>query len=156
MDKKLQKIFFLMILLLLSLTACQSQKKEAKDLSGIPVDTEKTESVSIYYGSICYSFFDENKETIAKVADLFHGFALKEVPDGVLDSATTFQIYFTNSSGQTAAINVDKKGIFYLPDKKKFYEVSDGIFHLEELEKIYEDSMSGGSLDKNQCLNPLR
>ena len=28
-------------------------------LSGIPIDTEKSEAVSIYYGSVCYSFFSE-------------------------------------------------------------------------------------------------
>ena len=154
MVNKIHRICFLLILLLLSLTACQSPKKEAKDLTGIPVDIEKTESVSIYYGSICYSFFDENKETIAKVADLFHGFSLKEVPDGALDASTTYQIYFSNTDGQTAAINVDESGMFYLADTKKFYEVSEGVFHLEKLEKIYQDSMTAGGLDKNQCLIP--
>ncbi len=154
MVNKIHRICFLLILLLLSLTACQSPKKEAKDLTGIPIDIEKTESVSIYYGSICYSFFDENKETIAKVADLFHGFSLKEVPDGALDAPTTYQIYFSNTDGQTAAINVDESGMFYLADTKKFYEVSEGVFHLEELEKIYQDSMTAGGLDKNQCLIP--
>jgi hypothetical protein len=154
MVNKIHRICFLLILLLLSLTACQSPKKETKNLTGIPVDIEKTESVSIYYGSICYSFFDENKETIAKVADLFHGFSLKEVPDGALDAPTTYQIYFSNTDGQTAAINVDESGMFYLADTKKFYEVSEGVFHLEELEKIYQDSMTAGGLDKNQCLIP--
>jgi hypothetical protein len=154
MVNKIHRICFLLILLLLSLTACQSPKKEAKNLTGIPVDIEKTESVSIYYGSICYSFFDENKETIAKVADLFHGFSLKEVPDGALDAPTTYQIYFSNTDGQTAAINVDESGMFYLADTKKFYEVSEGVFHLEELEKIYQNSMTAGGLDKNQCLIP--
>jgi len=154
MVNKIHRICFLLILLLFSLTACQSPKKEAKDLTGIPVDIEKTESVSIYYGSICYSFFDENKETIAKVADLFHGFSLKEVPDGALDAPTTYQIYFSNTDGQTAAINVDESGMFYLADTKIFYEVSEGVFHLEELEKIYQDSMTAGGLDKNQCLIP--
>ena len=154
MVNKIHRVCFLLILLLLSLTACQNTKKEAKDLTGIPVDIEKTESVSIYYGSICYSFFDENKETIAKVADLFHGFSLKEVPDGALDAPTTYQIYFSNTDGQTAAINVDESGMFYLADTKKFYEVSEGVFHLEELEKIYQDSMTAGGLDKNQCLIP--
>lgn len=154
MVNKIHRICFLLIILLLSLTACQSPKKETKNLTGIPVDIEKTESVSIYYGSICYSFFDENKETIAKVADLFHGFSLKEVPDGALDAPTTYQIYFSNTDGQTAAINVDESGMFYLADTKKFYEVSEGVFHLEELEKIYQDSMTAGGLDKNQCLIP--
>lgn len=154
MIKKIQRIFFLIILLILSLTACQSQKKEAKDLTGIPIDRSKTESVSIYYGSICYSFFDENKETIEKVADLFHGFSLEEVPDGALDSSTTYQIYFSNAQGQTGAINVDENSMFYLADTKKFYKVSEGVFHLEELEKIYQDSMNAGGFDKNQCLIP--
>ncbi|EXG88159.1 hypothetical protein K413DRAFT_5072 [Clostridium sp. ASBs410] len=154
MNRKIQRIFFLFIILTLSLTACQSQKKEAKNLSGIPIDTEKTESVSIYYGSICYSFYDESKETIERAADLFHGFSLEEVPDGALDSATTYQIYFSNTNGQTAAINVDENSMFYLADTKKFYKVSEGVFHLEELEKIYQDSMNAGGFDKNQCLIP--
>lgn len=154
MVKKIQRICFLLILLILTLTACQSPKKEGKDLTGIPIDIDKTESVSIYYGSICYSFFDESKETIAKVADLFHGFSLKEVSDGALDTPTTYQIYFSNTDGQTAAINVDENGMFYLADTKKFYEVSEGVFHLEELKKIYQDSMNAGGLDKNQCLIP--
>lgn len=154
MNRKIQRIFFLFVILILSLTACQSQKKEAKNLTGIPIDTEKTESVSIYYGSICYSFYDESKETIAKAADLFHGFSLEEVPDGALDSATTYQIYFSNTNGQTAAINVDENSMFYLADTKKFYKVSEGVFHLEELEKIYQDSMNAGGFDKNQCLVP--
>ncbi|WP_024294118.1 hypothetical protein [Lacrimispora indolis] len=153
MVRRIQKTIFLFILILLSLTSCQIQKKEtARDLTGIPVDTEKTESVSIYYGSICYSFYDENKETIATVADLFHGFSLKEVPDGALDIATTYQIYFSSSDGQTGAVNVDENGMFYLPDTKKYYQVADGAFHLEELEKIYQDSMNAGGLDKSQCL----
>lgn len=71
MIRKIQRIFFLFIILILSLTACQSQKKEAKGITGIPIDTEKTESVSIYYGSICYSFYDESRETIEMAADLF-------------------------------------------------------------------------------------
>ncbi len=154
MNRKIQRIFFLFIILTLSLTACQSQKKEAKNLTGIPIDTEKTESVSIYYGSICYSFYDESKETIERAADLFHGFSLEEVPDGALDSATTYQIYFSNTNGQTAAINVDENSMFYLADTKKFYKVSEGVFHLEELEKIYQDSMNAGGFDKNQCLIP--
>ncbi len=154
MNRKIQRIFFLFIILILSLTACQSQKKEAKNLTGIPIDTEKTESVSIYYGSICYSFYDESKETIERAADLFHGFSLEEVPDGALDSATTYQIYFSNTNGQTAAINVDENSMFYLADTKKFYKVSEGVFHLEELEKIYQDSMNAGGFDKNQCLIP--
>ncbi len=154
MIRKIQRIFFLFIILILSLTACQSQKKEAKNLTGIPIDTEITESVSIYYGSICYSFFDESRETIEKAADLFHGFSLEEVPDGALDSATTYQIYFSNTDGQTAAINVDENSMFYLADTKKFYKVSEGVFHLEELEKIYQDSMNAGGFDKNQCLIP--
>lgn len=154
MNRKIQRIFFLFVILILSLTACQSQKKEAKNLTGIPIDTEKTESVSIYYGSICYSFYDESKETIERAADLFHGFSLEEVPDGVLDSATTYQIYFSNTNGQTAAINVDENSMFYLADTKKFYKVSEGVFHPEELEKIYQDSMNAGGFDKNQCLIP--
>lgn len=154
MNRKIQRIFFLFVILILSLTACQSQKKEAKNLTGIPIDTEKTESVSIYYGSICYSFYDESKETIERAADLFHGFSLEEVPDGALDSATTYQIYFSNTNGQTAAINVDENSMFYLADTKKFYKVSEGVFHLEELEKIYQDSMNAGGFDKNQCLIP--
>ncbi len=154
MNRKIQRIFFLFIILTLSLTACQSQKKEAKNLTGIPIDTEKTESVSIYYGSICYSFYDESKETIERAAELFHGFSLEEVPDGALDSATTYQIYFSNTNGQTAAINVDENSMFYLADTKKFYKVSEGVFHLEELEKIYQDSMNAGGFDKNQCLIP--
>lgn len=154
MNRKIQRIFFLFIILILSLTACQSQKKEAKNLTCIPIDTEKTESISIYYGSICYSFYDESKETIERAADLFHGFSLEEVPDGALDSATTYQIYFSNTNGQTAAINVDENSMFYLADTKKFYKVSEGVFHLEELEKIYQDSMNAGGFDKNQCLIP--
>ncbi|ADL05581.1 hypothetical protein [Lacrimispora saccharolytica] len=153
MTKKIYRTFFLIILLLLSLTSCQSQKNEAsKDLTGIPVDISKTESVSIYYGSICYSFYDENKETISNVADLLRGFSLKEVPDGTLDSTTTYQIYFSNSKGQTGAVNVDEKGMFYLPDTKKYYQVDEGTFHLEELKKIYQDSMNAGGFDKSQCL----
>ncbi|SET88808.1 hypothetical protein [Lacrimispora sphenoides] len=154
MNRKIQRIFFLFVILILSLTACQSQKKEAKNLTGIPIDTEKTESVSIYYGSICYSFYDESKETIERTADLFHGFSLEEVSDGALDSATTYQIYFSNTNGQTAAINVDENSMFYLADTKKFYKVSEGVFHLEELKKIYQDSMNAGGFDKNQCLIP--
>ncbi|WP_312430840.1 hypothetical protein [Lacrimispora sp.] len=154
MIRKIQRICFLFIILTLSLTACQSQKKEAKNLTGIPIDTENTESVSIYYGSICYSFFDESKDTIERVADLFHGFSLEEVPDGALDMATTYQIYFSNTDGQTAAINVDENSMFYLADTKKFYKVFKGVFHLEELEKIYQDSMNAGGFDKNQCLIP--
>ncbi len=150
---RIQKTIFLFILILLSLTSCQIEKKEtSKNLEGIPVDIEKTESVSIYYGSICYSFYEEDKEIIAAIADLFHGFSLKEVPDGALDLAATYQIYFSNSEGQTGAVNVDENGMFYLPDTKKYYKAADGVFHLEELEKIYQDSMNAGSFDKSQCL----
>ncbi len=153
MAEMTRRMFFLITILLLILTACQSQKKNAdKDLSGIRIDTDKTESVSVYYGSICYSLYSEDKDTIQQAASLFHGFSLKEVPDGTLDSTTTYQIYFSNASNQVSAINVDKNGMFYLPDTRKYYQVSDGVFHLEELEKLYKDSMNADGFNKNQCL----
>uniref|UniRef100_UPI0006D1B34F hypothetical protein n=1 Tax=Clostridium sp. NkU-1 TaxID=1095009 RepID=UPI0006D1B34F len=134
--KNTQNFFSLLSCCCYPLPHARARKKEAaKELAGIPVDISKTESVSIYYGSICYSFYDENKETIARVADLFHGFSLKEAPDGSLDSATTYQIYFSSTDGQTGAVNVDETGMFYLPDTKKYYQVNEGTFHLEKLEK---------------------
>lgn len=149
MIKKTQKILFLILIFLLvtALPACQNP-------SGIPIDTDQAQSVSIYYGSICYSLYSEDAETIQKVASLFQGFSLKEVPDGALDLTTAYQIYFTSASEQICAINVDKNGMFYLPDTKQYYKIADGTFHLEELKKIYEDSMGPGTLDKNQCLIP--
>lgn len=153
MIKRISILISLAVILLTVLTGCQIQSTASdKNLPGIPIDTEKAESVSIYYGSICYSFYNEDKETIQQTASLFHGFSLKEIPNGTLDSATTYQIYFSNSSKQIAAINVDKNGMFYLPDTRKYYQVSDGTFHLEELEKLYEDSMNANGFNKNQCL----
>lgn len=150
------KIFFTLGFIVLTiLSGCHSKPAVLdQDLTGIPIDLEKTESVSIYYGSICYSLYMEDKETIQQAADLFHGFTLKEIPDGTLDSKTTYQIYFSNKTEQVAAINVDANGIFYLPDTRKFYQVSDGIFHLKDLEKLYQDSMNAESFDKNKCLIP--
>ncbi len=97
----------------------KARKKRQRTLPVFLLTQKKTESVSIYYGSICYSFYDESKETIERTADLFHGFSLEEVSDGALDSATTYQIYFSNTNGQTAAINVDENSMFYLADTKK-------------------------------------
>ena len=37
-------------------------------LSGIPVDAEKSEAVSIYYGSVCYSFFSEDTASISRAS----------------------------------------------------------------------------------------
>ena len=113
-------------------------------LSGIPIDTEKSEAVSIYYGSVCYSFFSEDKDRIKAVADLFTGFSLEEVPNGQLDEATTYQ--------QIAAINVDKSGMFYIPEEKKFYKVKAGTFRFDTLDEIYKDSMYADGFDENQCL----
>lgn len=121
-------------------------------LSGVPVDAEKSEAVSIYYGSVCYSFFSEDKDKIKEVAGLFTGFSLEEVPDGQLDEATTYQIYFSTDTEQIAAINVDKNGMFYIPEEKKFYKVKAGTFHFETLDKIYKDSMYADGFDENQCL----
>lgn len=120
--------------------------------SGIPVDTQKAEAVSIYYGSICYSYFSEDKAVIRKAADLFTGFSLEEVPNGQLDTDTTYQIYFSADTEQIAAINVDKNGMFYLPEDKKFYKVKDGVFHFDQLDKLYKDSMYADGFDENQCL----
>ena len=123
-------------------------------LSGIPVDAEKSEAVSIYYGSVCYSFFRCSilKLLDKEVADLFTGFSLEEVPNGQLDEATTYQIYFSTDTEQIAAINVDKNGIFYIPEEKKFYKVKAGTFHFETLDQIYKDSMYADGFDENQCL----
>ena len=121
-------------------------------LSGIAVDAEKSEAVSIYYGSVCYSFFSEDRDRIKEVADLFTGFSLEEVPNGQLDEATTYQIYFSTDTEQIAAINVDKNGIFYIPEEKKFYKVKAGTFHFETLDQIYKDSMYADGFDENQCL----
>lgn len=121
-------------------------------LSGIPIDTEKSEAVSIYYGSVCYSFFSEEKDRIKAVADLFTGFSLEEVPNGQLDEATTYQIYFSTDTEQIAAINVDKSGMFYIPEEKKFYKVKAGTFRFDTLDEIYKDSMYADGFDENQCL----
>ena len=121
-------------------------------LSGIPIDTEKSEAVSIYYGSVCYSFFSEDKGRIKAVADLFTGFSLEEVPNGQLDEATTYQIYFSADTEQIAAINVDKSGMFYIPEEKKFYKVKAGTFRFDTLDEIYKDSMYADGFDENQCL----
>lgn len=153
MAKKIRRILILFIISLAALTACQNKSADTgADLAGILINTEKAESVSIYYGSICYSLYSEDKETIRQTASLFHGFSLKEVPDGSLDSTTTYQVYFSNASEQVAAVNVDKNGMFYLPDTRKFYQVTDGTFQLDELEKLYQDSMNANGYDKNQCL----
>ena len=53
---------------------------------------------------------------------------------------------------QIAAINVDKNGIFYIPEEKKFYKVKAGTFHFETLDQIYKDSMYADGFDENQCL----
>lgn len=121
-------------------------------LSGIPVDTVKSEAVSIYYGSVCYSFFSEEKDRIKAVADLFTGFSLEEVPNGQLDEATTYQVYFSTDTEQIAAINVDKSGMFYIPEEKKFYKVKAGTFRFDTLDEIYKDSMYADGFDENQCL----
>lgn len=126
--------------------------KDGEKLSGIPVDAEQSEAVSIYYGSVCYSYFSEDKEKIQAVADLFTGFSLEEVPQGQLDEATTYQIYFSTDTEQIAAINVDKSGMFYLPEEKEFYKVKTGTFHFETLDQIYKDSMYADGFDENQCL----
>lgn len=86
------------------------------------------------------------------MADLFTGFSLEEVPNGQLDEATTYQIYFSTDTEQIAAINVDKNGIFYIPKEKKFYRVKAGTFHFETLDQIYKDSMYADGFDENQCL----
>lgn len=127
-------------------------QEEGETLTGIPVDADRSEAVSIYYGSVCYSYFSEEKEDIKAAADLFTGFSLKEVPDGQLEEATTYQIYFSTDTEQIAAINVDKNGMFYLPEEKKFYKVKAGTFHFEKLDEIYKDSMYADGFDENQCL----
>lgn len=125
---------------------------DGEELTGIAIDSEKAEAVSIYYGSICYSFFSEDREAIDQVAELFTGFSLEEVPEGELDADTTYQIYFSTDTEQVAAVNVDKNGMFYLPEEKKFYKVKAGVFHFETLDQIYRESMNADGFDENQCL----
>ena len=47
---------------------------------------------------------------------------------------------------------MDKNGIFYIPEEKKFYKVKAGTFHFETLDQIYKDSMYADGFDENQCL----
>lgn len=129
-----------------------AEQADGEALPGIPIDKEKAEAVSIYYGSVCYSFFSEEREAIDQVAGLFTGFSLEEAPDGELDPDTTYQVYFSTDSEQVAAVNADKNGVFYLPEEKKFYRVKAGTFHFETLDKIYRDSMYADGFDENQCL----
>lgn len=146
------KVFPILLFLFASaflLSACS--KKEDK-LTGIPIDTNKSEAVSIYYGSICYSLFSEDKAVIDQTAGLFTGFSLEEVPDGSLDGDTTYQIYFSTDTEQIAAINVDENNMFYLPDTGKFYKLSKGEFHLDQLQKLYRDSMNAEGFSEDQCL----
>lgn len=102
--------------------------------------------------ALCYSFFSENRDTIAEIANLFHNFSLEEVSDEDLDQNTVYEIYFSNTKEQIAAINVEENRIFYLPETQKYYRVSDGIFHLEKLKQLYQDSMKAGDLDEIQNL----
>ena len=114
-------------------------------LSGIPIDTEKSEAVSIYYGSVCYSFFSEEKDRIKAVADLFN-------PASFIRCICAAGEYFSTDTEQIAAINVDKSGMFYIPEEKKFYKVKAGTFRFDTLDEIYKDSMYADGFDENQCL----
>jgi len=153
--RNIRNILFLLFLLLLTLTGCQSQEKTvSKKPPGIEIDVEKAESVSIYYRPLCYSFFSEDKDTIAETAGLFQDFSLEEVSEGDLDQDTVYEIYFASEKEQVAAINVDGNGTFYLPETGKYYRISDGTFHLETLEQLYEDSMKADGFDNIQKLVP--
>lgn len=146
------KLISLMILLFASALLLSACAKKEEKLAGIPIDTEKSEAVSIYYGSICYSLFSEDKAVIDQTAGFFTGFSLEEVPNGSLDEDTTYQIYFSTDTEQIAAINVDENNMFYLPDTGKFYKISAGEFHLDPLEKLYRDSMNAEGFSEDQCL----
>ncbi len=143
--RNIRNTLFLLFLLLLTLSGCQSRGKTAsKNSPGIGIDAEKAESVSIYYRPLCYSFFSEDKDVIAETAGLFQDFSLEEVSEGSLDQDTVYEIYFANAKEQVAAINVDGNSTFYLPETGTYYRVSKGTFHLETLEQLYKANLSAG------------
>lgn len=150
MKNKLFKMMCFITAAVVLLTSCSWKKENA--LTGIPIETEKAQAVSVYYGSICYSLFSEDKEVIEQTANLFKGFSLEEVPDGSLNADTTYQVYFSTATEQIKAINVDENNMFYLPDTGKFYSLKDGEFHLDQLKKLYLDSMHAEGLSEDQCL----
>lgn len=130
-----------------------AQESAAKEtLPGVSIDVNQAEAVSIYYGSVCYSFFSEDKKELQGIADLFHGFSLEEAVDKALDPDTTYQVYFTTDDTQVAAINVDENKIFYLPSDQKYYQVAEGEFRFDLLDKLYKESMNADGFDANQCL----
>lgn len=129
-----------------------TQAEETEKLPGIKIDVDHAEAVSVYYGSVCYSYYSENPDVIKQIADLFHGFTLEEAPDGELDHETTFQVYFSADEAQIAAVNVDKNGMFYLPEEHKFYRISKGTFQFAQLEAWYQESMNSSGFEN---LRPL-
>lgn len=105
---------------------------------------QTAESVSVYYGYQCYSFYSEEKQVIGEVADLFRNVRLQETEE-VMDEATTFTVYFSADGQENSSVNVDKNGVFYLSREQKFYKDASNSFDYNLLAGLYTES--GGSLD---------
>lgn len=133
------------VLLLCLLTACTSKKDTAGGLTeDILRQSQNAQSVSVYYGYQCYSFYSEEKPVIEEVADMFRDVKLVETEE-VMDEATTFTVYFSADGQENSSVNIDKNGVFYLSREQKFYKAADNSFDYNKLAQIYTES--GGSLD---------
>jgi len=129
------------------LSGC-SAKKEVRDerVEALMEEAGKAESVTMYYGYQCYSYYKEDPESIKEVADVFRSMKLEET-DQTVDEATSFAIYFVVDDKDSALIDVDKNGVIWLGKEQKFYKDTSGTFDYDALAKLYVNS--GGNMDPN-------
>lgn len=151
------KLWLSCLFVLCLLSACTKKEQAAEPLTKETIQqaadplteeiikqAQTAESVSVYYGYQCYSFYSEEKPVIGEVADMFRNVRLQETEE-VMDEATTFTVYFSADGQENSSVNVDKNGVFYLSREQKFYKDASNSFDYNLLADLYTES--GGSLD---------
>ena len=150
MEKKRKGVIAVILcgLLALGVLSGCSDKKEVRDerVEALMEEAGKAESVTMYYGYQCYSYYKEDPESIKEVADVFRSMKLEET-DQTVDEATSFAIYFVVDDEDSALIDVDKNGVIWLGKEQKFYKDTSGTFDYDALANLYVNS--GGNMDPN-------
>ncbi|MBS6643849.1 MAG: hypothetical protein KH366_09735 [Clostridiaceae bacterium] len=145
--KGVAAVIFGILLSAVMLSGCSSEKgRRDEKVEALMEEADRAASVTMYYGYQCYSYYKEDQESIKEVADAFRTMKLEET-DQSIDEATSFTVYFVVDDEESASIDVDKNGIFWLSKEQKFYKDVSGTFDYDVLAKLYTDS--GGNMEPN-------
>ncbi|RGZ01530.1 hypothetical protein [Clostridium sp. AM58-1XD] len=117
------------------------------------LDIGNADSVTIYYGENCYSFYSEKAEDVRQCADFFQGLRVEDTEEAI-NKEKEFSIYFTGPDGQNALVCADDSGVLWTGESQKFYKIVSGSFQHEELLKLYLNGMYADGFDGNMCTVP--